>query len=176
MHPFRDDAVHFHRTLKSACDAYNPAIFPTYKRWCDEYFRNTHRDNEARGVGGVFFDHVRPADAPFGLDGDSMHRFVDSIGRVLEQAYAPLVERRRDLPYTERDKALQLFRRSRYVEFNLLHDRGTLFGLQTGARTESVLMSMPPVAAWPAPTVPAPGSIEAELAAMLQPQDWAGEA
>ena len=172
MHPFREDAVHFHRSLKQACDAFNPAIYPTYKRWCDEYFRNTHRENEARGVGGVFFDHVRPGDHPFGMDATTLHRFVDRIGRVLEDAYAPLVGRRRDLPYTERDKALQLFRRSRYVEFNLLHDRGTLFGLQTGARTESVLMSMPPVAAWPAPTVPAPGSIEAELAAMLVPQDW----
>lgn len=173
MHPFPEDAVHFHRALKSACDAFNPAIFPAYKRWCDEYFRNTHRENEARGVGGIFFDHVRPSDAPFGLDAESLHRFVDRIGRVLEDAYAPIVERRHDLPYTERDKQLQLFRRSRYVEFNLLHDRGTLFGLQTGARTESVLMSMPPVAAWPAPREPEPGSIEAALAAMLVPQDWA---
>ena len=173
MHPFPDDAVHFHRALKSACDDFNPAIFPAYKRWCDEYFRNTHRENEARGVGGIFFDHVRPDDAPFGFDAASLHRFVDRIGRALEQAYAPIVERRRDLPFTERDKQLQLFRRSRYVEFNLLHDRGTLFGLQTGARTESVLMSMPPVAAWPAPREPEPGSIEAQLAEMLVPHDWA---
>lgn len=172
MHPFPEDAVHFHRALRGACDAFNPTIFPVYKRWCDEYFRNTHRDNEARGVGGVFFDHVRPDDAPFGFDAATLHRFVDRIGRVLEEAYAPIVERRRDLPFTERDKALQLFRRSRYVEFNLLHDRGTLFGLQTGARTESVLMSMPPVAAWPAPTDPEPGSIEARLAEMLVPRDW----
>lgn len=173
MHPFRDDAVQFHRALKAACDAYAPAIYPEYKRWCDEYFRNTHRENEARGVGGIFFDHVRPTDRPFGLEANRLHAFVDAVGRVLEAAYAPIVERRRDLPFTERDKALQLFRRSRYVEFNLLHDRGTLFGLQTGARTESVLMSMPPVAAWPAPRPVEPGSIEAELAAMLVPQEWA---
>jgi coproporphyrinogen III oxidase len=175
MHPFRQDAVDFHRSLKGTCDAFHSSIYPEYKRWCDEYFRNTHRENEARGVGGVFFDHVRPSDAPFGLSTERLHAFVDSIGRVLEAAYAPIVERRRDVPYTERDKALQLFRRSRYVEFNLLHDRGTLFGLQTGARTESVLMSMPPVAAWPAPHTPEPGSIEAELAAMLVPQDWTTE-
>lgn len=172
MHPFLEDARHFHTVLKRTCDAANPAIYPAYKKWCDEYFRNTHRDNEARGVGGVFFDHLRAADQPFGMDAEQLHRFVDSVGRVLTDAYAPLVERRQSLPFTERDKTLQLFRRSRYVEFNLLHDRGTLFGLQTGARTESVLMSMPPVAAWPAPRTPEPGSIEAQLAAMLVPQDW----
>jgi coproporphyrinogen III oxidase len=173
MHPFADDARHFHTTLRNTCDAYNPAIYPAYKKWCDEYFRNTHRENEARGVGGVFFDHVRPTDVPFGMDTERLHSFVNSIGSALTEAYGPIVERRKHLPFTERDKALQLFRRSRYVEFNLLHDRGTLFGLQTGARTESVLMSMPPVAAWPAPFTPEPGSIEAQLDAMLVPQDWA---
>ncbi len=173
MHPFPDDARHFHQTLRGVCDGFNPSIYPAYKKWCDEYFRNTHRENEARGVGGVFFDHVRQTDLPFGMDTERLHSFVDSIGRVLTEAYGPLVERRKDLPFTERDKALQLYRRSRYVEFNLLHDRGTLFGLQTGARTESVLMSMPPVAAWPAPSTPEPGSIEAQLNAMLVPQDWA---
>jgi len=172
MHPFVDDARHFHAALKRCCDASSAAIYPAYKKWCDEYFRNTHRDNEARGVGGVFFDHLRPTEQPFGMDSEKLHAFVNSVGRVLEDAYAPLVERRKDLPFTERDKALQLYRRSRYVEFNLLHDRGTLFGLQTGARTESVLMSMPPVAAWPAPRTPEPGSIEAQLDAMLVPQDW----
>lgn len=174
MHPFPEDAVHFHRVLRATCERHGREIYPRYKAWCDEYFRNTHRDNEARGVGGVFFDHLRPSEAPFGLDRPALHAFVDAVGRVLDEAYAPIVERRRGLPYTERDKALQLFRRSRYVEFNLLHDRGTLFGLQTGARTESVLMSMPPVAAWPAPREPEPGSIEARLAEMLAPRDWAG--
>lgn len=171
-YPFPDDARHFHRSLKRHCDEFDAGIFPRTKAWCDEYFRNTHRDNEARGVGGIFFDHLRPTDSPFGLSAQRLHAFVDTVGRALESAYAPIVERRRELPYTERDRALQLFRRSRYVEFNLLHDRGTLFGLQTGARTESVLMSMPPVAAWPAPRTPEPGSIEAQLAAMLVPQDW----
>lgn len=172
MYPFPDDARHFHAALKRVCDASNPAIYPAHKAWCDEYFRNTHRDNEARGIGGVFFDHVRADDAPFGMTPTALHRYVDAIGRVLDDAYAPIVERRRDLPFTAREKDLQLFRRSRYVEFNLLHDRGTIFGLQTGARTESVLMSMPPVAAWPAQRRVEPGSIEAQLDAMLVPQDW----
>ncbi len=172
-YPFIDDARHFHWALRRVCDAHNPAIYPAYKTWCDEYFRNTHRDNEARGVGGVFFDHVRGDDAPFGLTPSALHRFVDAIGRVLDAAYAPIVERRRDLPYSSREKSLQLYRRSRYVEFNLLHDRGTIFGLQTGARTDSVLMSMPPVAAWPAQRMVEPDSIEAHLDAMLMPQDWA---
>ncbi len=175
MHPIPEDARHFHRELKRTCDAYSPAIFVRCKPWCDEYFRNPHRENEARGVGGIFFDHLRPSEAPFGLAPPRLHAFVDAVGRALVTAYAPIVERRRDLPFTERDRALQLHRRGRYVEFNLLHDRGTLFGLQTGARTESVLMSMPPVAAWPAPREPAPGSIEDELAAMLVPRDWATE-
>lgn len=172
MYPFTDDARHFHSALRQVCDAHSPAIYPAYKKWCDEYFRNTHRDNEARGVGGIFFDHVRADDPPFGLTASTLHHFVDAIGRVLDDAYAPIVDQRRDLPYTSREKDLQLFRRSRYVEFNLLHDRGTIFGLQTGARTESVLMSMPPVAAWPAQRVVEPGSIEAQLEAMLVPQDW----
>lgn len=171
-HPFLDDARHFHKVLHRTCDAFHPGIYPAYKNLCDQYFRNAHRDNEARGVGGVFFDHVRPTDVPFGMNAERLHSFVDSIGRVLTEAYGPIVERRKDLPFNQRDKALQLLRRSRYVEFNLLHDRGTLFGLQTGARTESVLMSMPPVAAWPAPSTPEPGSIEAQLEAMLLPQDW----
>lgn len=175
MHPFPEDARHFHGALKGICDAHHPGIFPAYKAWCDEYFRNTHRENEARGVGGIFFDHVRADEDPFGLAAEPLLAFVTDVGRALETAYAPIVRQRRDLPFTERDKALQLFRRSRYVEFNLLHDRGTLFGLQTGARTESVLMSMPPVAAWPAPRDPEPGSIEARLAEMLVPRDWAGE-
>ncbi len=175
MHPFPADARTFHRTLKTVCDAHHPAIHPAYKAWCDEYFRNTHRENEARGVGGIFFDHLRADENPFGLGAESLHAFVSAVGRVLTEAYAPIVRARRELPYTERDKALQLFRRSRYVEFNLLHDRGTLFGLQTGARTESVLMSMPPVAAWPPPVEPEPGSIEARLAEMLVPRDWTSE-
>lgn len=175
-HPIPDDARHFHRTLKEICDPFDRGIYPAYKARCDDYFRNAHRDNEARGVGGLFFDHVRPGEAPFGLDAATTHRFVDAVGRALSLAYAPIVAARRSMAYTERDRALQLFRRSRYVEFNLLHDRGTLFGLQTGARTDSVLMSLPPLAAWPAPRTPEPGSVEAALADLLVPRDWAVEA
>jgi coproporphyrinogen III oxidase len=176
MHPFPEDARHFHRALKWACDSHDPRLYPAHKAWCDEYFRNLHRANEARGIGGVFFDHLRPTEAPFQLDAESLHAYVTSVGRALDDAYGPIVDARRDLPYSERDKALQLFRRGRYVEFNLVHDRGTIFGLQTGARTESVLMSLPPLAAWPASVDHAPGSIEAELTAMLAPRDWAAEA
>jgi coproporphyrinogen III oxidase len=175
MHPFPEDARHFHRSLKWACDAHDPRLYPAHKAWCDEYFRNLHRANEARGVGGVFFDHLRPSEAPFRFSPEALHAYVTTVGRSLDDAYGPIVHSRRDLPYTERDKALQLYRRGRYVEFNLVHDRGTIFGLQTGARTESVLMSLPPLAAWAPYHEPAQGSIEAELAAMLAPRDWAGE-
>lgn len=175
MHPFADDARDFHRALKDTCDAHGAALYDRYKAWCDEYFRSPHRANEARGIGGVFFDHLRPDDPSHGLDETALHAFVNDVGLALRAAYAPIVRRRRDLPFTERDVRLQRHRRARYVEFNLLHDRGTLFGLQTGARTESVLMSMPPVAEWPAPTVPEPGSVESALAAMLVPRDWARE-
>ena len=175
MHPFPEDARHFHRSLKWACDAHDPRLYPAHKAWCDEYFRNLHRANEARGVGGVFFDHLRPSEAPFHFSPEALHAYVTTVGRALDDAYGPIVHSRRDLPYTERDKALQLYRRGRYVEFNLVHDRGTIFGLQTGARTESVLMSLPPLAAWAPYHEPAQGSIEAELAAMLAPRDWAGE-
>lgn len=174
-HPFPDDAREFHVSLKRTCDAHGPRLYALYKPWCDEYFRNTHRNNEARGVGGVFFDHLRPDEAAHGLDEAALHAFVTDVGLSLREAYAPIVRRRQRLTFTARDVRLQRMRRARYVEFNLLHDRGTLFGLQTGARTESVLMSMPPVAEWPAPSDPAPGSIEAALAAMLVPQDWAQE-
>lgn len=176
MHPFPEDARHFHRSLKWACDAHDPRLYPAHKAWCDEYFRNLHRANEARGIGGIFFDHLRPTEAPFQLDAEALHAYVTSVGRALDDAYGPIVDARRDLPYSERDKALQLYRRGRYVEFNLVHDRGTIFGLQTGARTESVLMSLPPLASWPAAVDHAPGSIEAELTAMLAPRDWAAEA
>jgi coproporphyrinogen III oxidase len=173
MFPEPADAHGFHRALRALCDEHHPSLFPRFKPWCDEYFRNTHRDGEARGVGGIFFDHVRPAEDESGLDADALLAFVSDVGRSLEATYAPLVERHRDEPSGERERACQLWRRGRYVEFNLLHDRGTLFGLQTGARTESVLMSLPPVAAWDyAPERP-PGSLEARLGAMLAPRDWA---
>ena len=170
-YPEPQDARHFHRVLRDACDRHHPTFYPRFKRWCDEYFVNTHRDDERRGVGGIFFDNLRVGDAS-GLGFDALHRFADEVGRVLPAAYGPIVERTRALPYGERERHFQLLRRGRYVEFNLVHDRGTVFGLQTAARIESVLMSLPPLAAWDyAPTF-APGSFEAELVAMLEPRDW----
>jgi coproporphyrinogen III oxidase len=134
---------------------------------------NTHRGDERRGVGGVFFDNLR--DGEGGLDLEHLVAFVLDVGGSLPAAYEPIVERRRELPYGERERRLQLARRGRYVEFNLVHDRGTTFGLQTNARIESVLMSLPPLAGWEYAPVYAPGSFEAELMAMLEPRDWAGE-
>jgi coproporphyrinogen III oxidase len=171
-YPFPEDAVHFHRALAATCGRFRPELYPRYKTWCDEYFRNLHRDNEARGVGGVFFDHLRPG-RDTGLTFDELQSFVDSIGRVLPVAYGPIVDARRALEYGERERRLQLFRRGRYAEFNLLHDRGTSFGLSSGARAESVLMSMPPLARWDYAPQFAPESIEHALQAMLIPRDWA---
>lgn len=172
MYPFPEDVTHFHRTLAGICNRFHPSLHARFKPWCDEYFRNTHRDNETRGCGGVFFDHIRPAEDESGMDAEQTMAFVDAIGRSLTEAYAPIVERRRQTAYGERERNFQLVRRGRYVEFNLVHDRGTHFGLHTAARIESVLMSMPPLAAWPyAPTWPE-GSFEAELMAMLAPRDW----
>ncbi len=172
MYPFPDDVRHFHRTLASVCDRFHPSLHQRFKPWCDEYFRNTHRENETRGCGGVFFDHLRPGEGESAMDAESTMAFVDAIARSLGEAYAPIVERQRATPYGERERYFQLVRRGRYVEFNLVHDRGTHFGLHTAARIESVLMSMPPLAAWPyAPTWPV-GGFEHELIAMLAPRDW----
>ncbi len=172
-YPFPEDAVHFHRTLKALCNRHHPAFHARFKRWCDEYFVNRHRGHERRGVGGIFYDNVRAGGDGLGMD--ALLAFADDVGRALPAAYGPIVERRRELPYGERERRLQLFRRGRYVEFNLVHDRGTLFGLQTNARIESVLMSLPPIATWEYAPSFAPGSIEAELMGMLEPRDWAGE-
>jgi coproporphyrinogen III oxidase len=170
-YPFPGDASHFHRALKSACDRHDPAFYARFKTWCDHYFVNTHRAEERRGVGGIFFDNLRAGES--GLSLERLLEFIADVGSVLPDAYVPIVERRRDAPYGERERRFQLARRGRYVEFNLVHDRGTLFGLSTGARIESVLMSLPPLAAWDyAPAYP-PGSFEAELLAMLEPRDWA---
>jgi coproporphyrinogen III oxidase len=169
-YPAPDDARHFHRALRDACAAHDPAYYPRFKQWCDDYFVNAHRGGERRGVGGIFFDHLRP-----GEDGRSLasvHAFVDAVGRVLPAAYEPIVARSRDLPWGDRERRFQLVRRGRYVEFNLVHDRGTIFGLQTGARIESVLMSLPPLAAWDYIDDHAPGSFEAELVRLLEPRAW----
>jgi coproporphyrinogen III oxidase len=170
-YPSVDDAVHFHRTLRDRCRQFNPKFYDRFKLWCDQYFVNHHRGEERRGVGGIFFDNLRISD-PSGLDRAGLHAFADAIGRVLPEAYGPIVERTRHLPYGEREKHFQLVRRGRYVEFNLVHDRGTIFGLQTNARIESVLMSLPPIAAWDYAPTYAADSFEQELIDQLQPRDW----
>ena len=172
-YPFSDDAVHFHRVVKAACDRHHPSFYPRFKTWCDHYFVNTHRGEERRGVGGIFFDNLRQGES--NLSAEGLLDFVTEVGSVLGEAYAPIVERRRGLRFGERERRFQLARRGRYVEFNLVHDRGTLFGLATGARIESVLMSLPPLAAWEYASVYPPGSFEAELLGMLEPRDWVGD-
>lgn len=174
-YPSPDDARAFHRTLRSTCDQHHPTLYPRFKVWCDDYFRNTHRGGEARGVGGVFFDNLRPGEDASALDDNGLFAFVGDVGGVLERAYAPIVELRRDAATSDAERALQLQRRARYVEFNLLHDRGTLFGLQTGARVESVLMSLPPLAQWTYEADNRPDALTSALTAMLAPRDWAAE-
>jgi coproporphyrinogen III oxidase len=165
-YPFEEDATHFHRTCKAALDPSGADLYPRFKKWCDEYFHLKHR-NEARGVGGVFFDDFNEA----GL----AHAFAmaRSVGDHFLDAYLPILRRRIDTPYGERERDFQAYRRGRYVEFNLVFDRGTLFGLQSGGRTESILMSMPPLAKWRYDWTPAQDSPEARLADFLQPREWA---
>jgi len=163
-YPLLRDVLHFHQTLKNACDAHDPSYYPRFKKWCDEYFFIKHR-RETRGVGGIFFDH---------LQGDTAadFAFVQSAGEAFLPAYLPIAYSNLSLAYGEREKTFQLIRRSRYVEFNLVYDRGTAFGLETQGRVESILMSMPPMAQWPYGWVPEPGSPEAELSRFLVPRDW----
>jgi coproporphyrinogen III oxidase len=149
--------------LRDICARHDTLFYPRFKQNCDDYFQNRHRGGEARGIGGIFFDHLRDLDRlPFVID----------VGRSLAETYAPIVAQRRRMRYGERERAFQLYRRGRYVEFNLLHDRGTAFGLHTNARVESVLMSLPPLAAWTYAPTYAAGSFESRLVAMLAPQDW----
>ena len=170
-YPRLEDVVHFHRTLKAACDQTDPAWHAGFKTWCDEYFRITHR-KEQRGVGGIFFDDLGPDRGDF----DRVNGFVQATGRAFLQAYAPIMERRKDEPWTDDERWFQQYRRGRYVEFNLVYDRGTLFGLQTGGRIESILMSLPPEVRWIYDYRAQPGSREAELTEKwLQPHDWANE-
>ena len=177
-YPYAADARHFHHALARACAPFGPALYGRAKAWCDEYFVNTHRiaadgHGERRGAGGVFYDHVRPGEGlAAGLDAAALHAFNVAVGTALADAYAPIVDRRRGEPYGDAERALQLARRGRYAEFNLLHDRGTLFGLQTGARVDSVLMSLPPAAAWAGAAPGAPGPLGERLLAMLLPRDW----
>lgn len=195
-YPFAEDAVHFHTTLKAACDSHHPAYYPTFKRWCDEYFYLKHRQ-ETRGIGGLFFDYqdgpagelYRGPD-PEGLAASysrsvgsvgprswsDLFAFVQSCAGAFLPAYVPIVERRQNIEYGDDQRQFQLYRRGRYVEFNLVYDRGTIFGLQTNGRTESILMSMPPMARWEYAYQPQPNTPEAELyETFLKPHDWAAK-
>jgi len=166
---FEEDCVHWHRTAQTACAPFGPEVYSRCKRACDAYFFLKHR-NEPRGIGGLFFDDLN--------EGGFAHcfAFMRSIGDHFLPAYLPIVERRREHPFGEREREFQLYRRGRYVEFNLVYDRGTLFGLQSGGRTESILMSLPPQARWEYDWRPEPGSPEARLYDFfLQPQDWLEE-
>lgn len=163
-YPFREDVIHFHRTLKTACDNHDPEFYPRFKTWCDEYFFIKHRD-ETRGVGGIFFDYLQG-------DMDELFAFVKEVGEAFLPGYLPIVERRRNQSYGEREREFQLIRRGRYVEFNLVYDRGTTFGLETRGRTESILMSLPPLARWIYDYKPQPETPEAEAWSYFKPQDW----
>ena len=163
---FEEDARHFHALCKRALEPFGAGRHARYKKWCDEYFRLRHR-GEPRGVGGIFFDDLAEPDFEF------CFALARSVGEHFIAAYAPIVERRRGTPYRERERAFQAYRRGRYVEFNLVYDRGTLFGLQSGGRTESILMSLPPLAAWRYDWKPEPGSAEEKLYTdFLKPRDW----
>jgi coproporphyrinogen III oxidase len=165
-YPYREDAIHFHRTWKTVCTRHGPPVdYPRFKKWCDEYFFLAHRQ-EARGVGGIFFDYLEG-------DFDTLFAFVQDCGDHFLDAYVPIVSRRKNERYTDEQRSFQEFRRGRYVEFNLIYDRGTIFGLKTGGRTESILMSLPPVVRWRYDYHPQPGSREAELNEFLKPRDWA---
>ncbi len=168
FYPFREDVLHWHQTARQACQPFGDDVYPRYKKWCDEYFFLKHR-NETRGVGGLFFDDLNEPDF------EQSFAFMQSVGNHYLAAYLPIVQQRKNTPYEERERNFQLYRRGRYVEFNLVYDRGTLFGLQSGGRTESILMSMPPVAHWQYNWHPDDKSPEAELyETYLTPQNWLG--
>lgn len=163
---FKQDVIAWHQTAKSACDPFGEDVYSRYKKWCDEYFFLKHR-NEPRGVGGLFFDDLN--------EGGFEHcfNFMKSVGDSYTQAYLPIVQQRKDTAYGERERNFQLYRRGRYVEFNLVYDRGTLFGLQSGGRTESILMSLPPLVKWQYNWQPEAGSPEDDLYQnFLKPRDW----
>jgi len=168
FYPFDEDAIHWHRTARAACEPFGADCYPRYKKWCDEYFFLKHR-NETRGIGGLFFDdlHEPGFEHSFG--------FMRSVGDHYLAAYLPIVQKRKHTAYGERERDFQLYRRGRYVEFNLVYDRGTLFGLQSGGRTESILMSLPPLVKWRYNWQPQPGTPEARLYdEYLKPRDWLG--
>ncbi|WP_339022231.1 oxygen-dependent coproporphyrinogen oxidase [Aeromonas salmonicida] len=166
FYPFAEDVQHWHRVSRDLCQPFGEDIYPEFKSWCDRYFFLKHR-NETRGVGGLFFDDLNRW--PFA----DCFAFMQAVGRGYLDAYLPIIERRKAQPYGEREREFQLYRRGRYVEFNLVYDRGTLFGLQTGGRTESILMSMPPLARWEYDWQPEAGSPEALLYTdYLAPREW----
>ena len=163
---FEQDAVHFHRSCRDALQAFGAETYPRFKTWCDRYFFLKHR-NEARGIGGIFFDDLNQGGF------ERCRSLTQSVGDHFTAAYLPIIERRKDTPHGERERDFQAYRRGRYVEFNLVWDRGTLFGLQSGGRTESILMSLPPIAKWRYDWQPAAGSGEARLYTdFLPPRDW----
>lgn len=166
---FEEDAKHFHQACKTACDKHNPKFYSNYKKHCDEYFWNTHR-NEERGIGGLFFDYCK---ASTDMSMENWYNFVSEVGNSFLDAYVPIVEKRKALTYTEAQRTWQEIRRGRYVEFNLVHDKGTLFGLKTNGRIESILMSLPPHVQWIYDHIPEKGSEEERLIKVLQnPVDW----
>lgn len=166
---FDEDARHFHQTCKTACDKHDPEFYPRFKKQCDEYFWNAHR-NEGRGIGGLFFDHCKAADN-FGME--QWYDFVTEVGNSFLEAYVPIVEKRKDIEYTDANRTWQEIRRGRYVEFNLVHDKGTLFGLKTNGRIESILMSLPPHVQWVYDHHPEAGSEEERLIEVLrEPREW----
>jgi coproporphyrinogen III oxidase len=165
FYPIKEDVVHWHQTAKSLCQPFGENVYNEHKKWCDEYFYLKHRD-ETRGVGGLFFDDLNQ------WDFDTCLNYIKAVGQGFVDAYVPIIEKRKHIEFSEQQRQFQLYRRGRYVEFNLVFDRGTLFGLQSGGRTESILMSMPPLARWEYNYQPDPTSQEAELAQYLVPQDW----
>lgn len=191
-YPFAEDVVHFHQTLKQACDRHHSEYYPTFKLWCDEYFYLKHRQ-ETRGVGGIFFDyqdgrgklyHGPNAQGPAAAHSEAVGRldsrnweqlfaFLQDCGNAFLPAYVPIIEQRHGMAWSDRQRQFQLYRRGRYVEFNLIYDRGTIFGLQTNGRTESILMSLPPMVRWEYSYHPEPDTPEAKLYEIfLKPQDW----
>jgi len=162
---FDEDAVHWHETAKKACMPFGEDVYPKYKKWCDDYFYLIHR-NEQRGIGGLFFDDLNG-------DFDNCFDFMKSVGSHFTEAYIPIAKKRMNTTFSEKEKDFQLYRRGRYVEFNLIYDRGTLFGLQSGGRTESILMSLPPKTQWSYQYKIEPGSEEEKLTSyFLKPRDW----
>src|SRR5450432_3002673 len=167
---FKEDAIHFHSTLKNTLDPFGKELYPRYKKECDQYFSNHHRQEEMRGIGGIFYDNLRPTGE---RDAEKLFAFQQANGNAFLDAYLPIVEKRKDIPFSEPEIEWQEIRRGRYVEFNLIHDRGTLFGLKTNGRTESILMSLPPRARGVYDYQPVAGSAEDELLqACMHPREW----